>query len=45
MDSHSLFGIALSDFDVMPIGTVYTSQDCNLNGFGDDVIFSDGYNW
>jgi len=45
MDSHSLFGIALSDFDVMPIGTVYTSQDCNLNGFGDDVIFSDSYEY
>jgi serine/threonine-protein kinase len=45
IDSHALFGIALSDFDVMPIGTVYTSQDCVLNNFGDDVVFSDGYNW
>jgi serine/threonine-protein kinase len=45
IDSHALFGIALADFDVMPIGTVYTSQDCVPNGFGDDVIFSDGYNW
>jgi len=45
IDSHALFGIALADFDVMPIGTVYTSQDCAPNGFGDDVIFSDGYNW
>jgi serine/threonine-protein kinase len=45
IDSHALFGIALADFDVLPIGTVYTSQDCAANGFGDDVIFSDGYNW
>lgn len=45
VDSHALFGIALTDFDVMPIGAVYTSQDCNPNGFGNDVIFSDGYNW
>lgn len=45
IDSHALFGIALGDFDVMPIGTVYTSQECAPNNFGDEVIFSDGYNW
>jgi serine/threonine-protein kinase len=45
IDSHSLFGVALGDFDVMPLGTVYTVSDCTRNGFGDDVIFADGYNW
>jgi len=45
IDSHALYGIALGDFEVMPIGTVYTSQDCVSNNFGNDVIFSDGYNW
>jgi serine/threonine-protein kinase len=51
VDSHALFGIALGDFDVMPLGTVIaydnSSQNaqCVRNGFGDDVIFSDGYNW
>jgi serine/threonine-protein kinase len=51
VDSHALFGIALGDFDVMPLGTVIAydnsspNAQCVRNGFGDDVIFSDGYNW
>lgn len=51
VDSHSLFGILLTDFDVMPLGTVihYDNNDPNANcvrdNFGDDVIFADGYNW
>jgi len=51
VDSHSLFGIALGDFDVMPLGTVIhydnndPQADCVRNHFGEDVIFSDGYNW
>ncbi len=45
IDSHSLFGVTLGDFDVMPIGTVQTSDSCTRNGFGDDVIFADGFNW
>lgn len=43
--SQDLDGVQLSDFDVMPLGTVYATQDCVRNGFGDDVIFSDGFNW
>ena len=42
IDSHSLFGIRLSDFDVMPIGTPIAMDDCVRNGFGDEVIFADG---
>jgi serine/threonine-protein kinase len=51
VDSHALFGIALGDFDVMPLGTVihYDNNDqnaeCVRNHFGEDVIFSDGNNW
>lgn len=51
VDSHALFGIALGDFDVMPLGTVIhydnndDSAECVRNHFGEDVIFSDGYNW
>ncbi|HZP66934.1 MAG TPA: hypothetical protein VFB32_11555 [Rudaea sp.] len=47
IDSHSLFGPRLQDFDVMPIGTPVQYDDnndtCVLNP--DDVIFADGYNW
>jgi hypothetical protein len=47
IDSHSLFGVSLGDFDVMPIGTpiVYSGNntDCVLNP--DDVIFADGNEW
>jgi serine/threonine-protein kinase len=45
IDSHSLFGVALADFEVMPLGMVYSTSDCVRNGFGDDQIFADGYNW
>jgi hypothetical protein len=49
IDSHSLYGVALTDFEVMPIGTPipFTAQNenCVRNGFGEDVIFADGYNW
>lgn len=44
--SQDLDGVQLSDFDVMPLGTVYTTQDCVRNGFGDnDVIFADGFDY
>lgn len=45
VDSHSLFGIGLNDFEVMPIGTPIAIADCARNGFGDDVIFADGADW
>jgi hypothetical protein len=51
VDSHALFGIALGDFQVMPLGTVIhydndePQAECVRNHFGEDVIFSDGYNW
>ena len=51
VDSHALFGIALGDFDVMPLGTVIhydnsePQAECVRNHFGEDVVFSDGYNW
>lgn len=41
IDSHSLFGVALSNFDVMPLGTLAAydnsspSAECVRNGFGD----------
>jgi len=41
IDSHSLFGVALSNFDVMPLGTLVAydnsspSAECVRNGFGD----------
>lgn len=40
IDSHSLFGVALNDFDVMPIGAPVPSNDCVRNS--DDQIFADG---
>ena len=49
--THDLFGIALGDFDVMPLGTVIhydndePQAECVRNHFGEDVVFSDGYNW
>ncbi|MGB8634983.1 MAG: hypothetical protein WCD66_01785 [Rhodanobacteraceae bacterium] len=44
LDSHSLFGISLNDFEVMPIGTpVVQTNDCVRNP--DDTIYSDGFNW
>jgi serine/threonine-protein kinase len=45
LDSHALFGVRLSDFDVMPIGIPIAIDDCVRNGFGDDVIFADGVDW
>ncbi len=49
IDSHALFGIALTDFDVMPIGTpiefTNETENCVRNGFGDDVIFASGLDW
>ena len=44
LDSHSLFGISLDDFEVMPIGTpIGITYDCLRNP--DDTIYSDGFNW
>lgn len=43
--THSLYQIALGDFEVMPIGTPIAMNDCVRNGFGDDVIFADGMDW
>lgn len=45
IDSHSLYGISLDDFEVMPIGTPIAIDDCVRNGFGDNVIFADGVDW
>ncbi|HEY0178524.1 MAG TPA: hypothetical protein VGC30_02700 [Dokdonella sp.] len=42
LDSYSLFGVRLDDFDVMPIGTPVPIDDCARNGAGDDVVFADG---
>jgi len=47
LDTHTLFGVALGDFEVMPIGTVYAydavTHNCVPNP--DDVIFADGLEW
>lgn len=45
IDSSSLFGVSLNDFEVMPIGTPIAISDCVRSNYGDDVIFSDGFNW
>ena len=44
LDSHSLFGVSLDDFEVMPIGTpIVLTNDCVRNP--DDTIYADGFNW
>ena len=44
LDSHSLFGVSLDDFEVMPIGTaIVKTDDCMRNP--DDTIYADGFNW
>lgn len=45
IDSHSLYGVSLDDFEVMPIGTPIAIDDCVRNDFGESVIFADGFNW
>ena len=51
IDSHSLFGIALGNFDVMPLGTVIAydnsspTADCVRNHFGEGVTTSDPRHW
>jgi serine/threonine-protein kinase len=47
IDSHSLFGVALSNFDVMPLGSVIAysnsspSAECVRNHFGEGTTSSD----
>lgn len=51
IDSHSLFGVALTDFDVLPLGTpiVYdnssASAECVRNHFGEGATTSDPRRW
>lgn len=45
IDSHSLYGVSLNDFEVMPIGTPIAMGDCARDNYGDDVIFAGGLDW
>ena len=45
IDSHSLYGVSLNDFEVMPIGTPVAMDGCTRDNFGDDVIFAYGFDW
>ncbi len=51
LDSHSLFGVALTNFDVLPLGTVVAydnsspTADCVRNHFGEGAANDDGRHW